>query len=55
MDKDKSLHLVVESDVLKKLLEQFEVKQNCMGLKERSPRVYCSEDPGAEYFELTPV
>merc|ERR1719354_287568 len=58
MNEDKNLHLVVESDVLTKLFEQFEVKHGCKiilvsKLEEKSPRVYCSVETEAAWNNIS--
>ena len=57
MDEDKNLHLVVESDVLTKLFEQFEVKHGfkitlISKLEQKSPRVYCSVETEAAWNSI---
>ena len=46
-EEDRSMHLIVESEVLTKLFEQFEVKHGCTiflvtNLEQKEPCIYCS-------------
>ena len=57
MEEDKNLDLVVESEVLTKLFEQFEVKHGCRiilvsKLEQKEPCVYCSVETEAAWNRI---
>ena len=57
VEEDKNLHLIVESEVLTKLFEQFEVKHGCKiilvsKLEQKEPCVYCSVEMEAAWNRI---
>ena len=57
-EEDRSLHLVVESEVLTKLFEQFEVKHGCRillvtKLEQKEPSIYCSVEKTADWNTIS--
>ena len=59
-EEDGDLHLIVKSENLTNLLEQFETKQKCKvtvisKLDQDSPYVYCSLEPESEWNTTLPI